>query len=151
MNPRFILRLPATFGQRLFLLLATVCACFQPAFGRDGLESVNGLQGVPSSPRSGGGAGGSSPHRPSILPPHKGPYPQTGPHFLIDGFYIVDGNDNSINVTPGVPFWVEIDWEYDNPTCADYTLSRVVNGWTNTTPAINWGCGYSGTTYWYQY
>jgi hypothetical protein len=80
------------------------------------------------------------------------PLPQTGgPSIQVTGVRIVDGNDNPITVTPGVPFWVEIDWEYNNPNCNSYTLERVVNGWTNVAPAVNWGCGCTGATYWYHY
>jgi len=62
------------------------------------------------------------------------------PNLFVTAIRVVDANDNPISPTPGVPFWVEIDWEYDNPVCANYTLMRVVNGWTNVAPAINWGC-----------
>jgi hypothetical protein len=78
--------------------------------------------------------------------------PDTGaPSIQITGVEVVDIDDNPITVTAGVPFWVEIDWEYDNPNCDNYTLSRAVNGWTNVAPAINWGCGDTGATYWYHY
>jgi hypothetical protein len=80
------------------------------------------------------------------LPPPAGP-----PNLYVTGIRIVDGNDNPISVNAGVPFWVEIDWSYDNPVCTNYTLSRVVNGWTNVAPAINYGCGYTGSTFWYHY
>jgi len=63
----------------------------------------------------------------------------------------VDANDNPITATAGVPFWVEVDYDYFNPVCTYYTLARVVNGWTNIAPAINWGCGYTGSTAWYHY
>ena len=80
------------------------------------------------------------------------PRPKTGqPNLIATGIRIVDANDNSISPAPGVPFWVEIDWEYDNPVCTNYTLMRVVNGWTNIAPAINWGCGYTGATFWSHY
>ena len=80
------------------------------------------------------------------------PHPKTGgPSFQVTAVKIVDGNDTPLTVTPGVPFWVEIDWEYINPVCTNYTLSRVVNGWTNVAPAINFGCGNSGQTAWYHY
>ena len=80
------------------------------------------------------------------------PRPNTGqPNLIATGIRIVDANDNPISPTPGVPFWVEIDWEYDNPVCTSYTLMRVVNGWTNIAPAINWGCGDTGATFWYHY
>lgn len=80
------------------------------------------------------------------------PVPNTGsPGIDVYAVRVVDANDNPISVTPGVPFWVEVDWEYDNPSCTNYTISRVVNGWTNVTPAINNGCGYTGATFWYHY
>ncbi|HUC86491.1 MAG TPA: S8 family serine peptidase [Candidatus Acidoferrales bacterium] len=80
------------------------------------------------------------------------PRPKTGGASIqVTAVKTVDGNDNPLTVTPGVPFWVEVDWEYDNPSCTNYTVQRVVNGWTNVTPSFNWGCGYAGATYWDQY
>jgi hypothetical protein len=80
------------------------------------------------------------------------PSPPTGnPIIQVTAVKVVDVNDNPIAVTPGVPFWVEVDWQYTNPDCTNYTIMRVVNGWTNVCPAINYGCGYTGTTYWYHY
>ena len=105
-----------------------------------------GLQGVPapwSSSHPGGWSSTAAGAR---------PVPQTGgPSMQVTAVKVVDGNDNPLSVAPGVPFWVEIDWQYTNPDCTNYTLMRVVNGWTNVSPAINWGCGYTGTTGWYHY
>lgn len=70
------------------------------------------------------------------------------PSFSVTAIKTVDANDNPLTPTAGVPFWVEVDFEYNNPVCTDYTIQRVVNGWTNTAAAINWGCGYNGQTFW---
>jgi CARDB len=70
------------------------------------------------------------------------------PNLRVTGIKIVDVNDKPIVPVAGQPFFVEIDWSYSNPVCTNYTLTRVVNGWTNTAPPINYGCGHTGTTSW---
>jgi hypothetical protein len=63
---------------------------------------------------------------------------------IVTAIKLVDGNFNPITPTVGVPFYVEVDYDYDNPVCTDYTISRIVNGWTNIALPVNYGCGYSG-------
>ena len=132
-----------------FWAAGTILAGAYRAAGQAGPANLLWSQGTPAPWTSshpggwdsaGAAAAGSRPH------------PKTGnPSFQVTAVKVVDANDNPITVTPGVPFWVEVDWEYDNPVCTNYTLSRVVNGWTNVATAINWGCGDSGATFWYHY
>ena len=118
------------------------------ARAEDGPAVVPGLQGIPA-PWQSSHPGGRDSAAAAVGPK---PMPKTGGATMqVTAVKVVDGNDNPISVTPGMPFWVEIDYEYNNPDCTNYTLMRVVNGWTNIAPAINCGCGYSGATYWYHY
>jgi len=130
-----------------FWAAAIVFAAAWCSFAQPGPTNVDWLRGIPprKSPNHPGGwdAAGAAESK---------AFPKTGgPSFEVYDVKIVDINDNPITITPGVPFYVEVDWEYDNPTCDNYTISRVVNGWTNLAPAINFGCGYSGVTFWYHY
>lgn len=61
-------------------------------------------------------------------------------------FLAADGTKT--NATAAVPLYVEILYKYVNPNCSNYTLQFVVNGWTNITTPVNYGCGYTGTTEW---
>ena len=117
------------------------------ARAEDGPVNLPLSQGVPAPWQSSHPGGWDA-----IAAAKSSPVPQVGGATMqITAVKVVDGNDNPISVTPGVPFWVEIDWQYNNPNCTNYTLMRVVNGWTNIAPAVNYGCGYSGATYWYHY
>ena len=132
------------FVPRLLSSVLLLSCCRQTL--ADGLNDLNGIP-VPWFTNQPGGWDAAAAARAAGRP-----QPRTvQPNLIATGIRIVDGNDNPISPTPGVPFWVEIDWEYDNPVCTSYTLMRVVNGWTNVAPAINWGCGYSGSTFWNHY
>src|SRR3984957_2220152 len=61
---------------------------------------------------------------------------------------IVAPNGDVTNAVAGAPFFVQVDYNYDNPSCTDYTIQRVVNGWTNISAPTNYGCGSSGNTSW---
>ncbi len=129
------------------------------ASGQEAAEpkGLTGLQGIPlpwySSQPGGWDKAAAAAHASNSLSQPQMPHPNSpgAPDLRATGIVIVDGSANPIAATAGVPFWVEIDYEYDNPVCTDYTLARVVNGWTNTAPAINWGCGYTGATFFYHY
>jgi hypothetical protein len=116
------------------------------ARAQEGPANALWSQGVPAPWNSSHPGGWNS----AAAGPKPAPY-AGGSSIQVTAAKVVDANDNPISVTPGVPFWVEIDWQYTNPNCTNYTLMRVVNGWTNVAPAINYGCGYSGTTGWYHY
>jgi hypothetical protein len=128
------------------IIFAVACS----SWGQQGPTNVDWLRGIPAPWNSSHPGGRKS--APAKAAGSK-PVPEAGgqPSIEVTDVRIVDDNDNPISVTPGTPFWVEIDWEYDNPTCANYTLSRVVNDWTNVAPAVNYGCDYTGATYWYHY
>jgi hypothetical protein len=68
----------------------------------------------------------------------------------ITSVQIVDESGDPISPVAGEEFFVRVDYDYDNPVCTAYTISRTVNGSTMTSPAIDWGCGYSGLTTWYH-
>lgn len=70
------------------------------------------------------------------------------PNLHVTGVKVTDSAGNTITPMAGEPFFVEVAWNYANPVCTDYTITRVVNGWTNTAPPIHWGCGYTGNTSW---
>jgi hypothetical protein len=91
---------------------------------------------------------GRAPHFPTSP---QDPQPDaSAPNIVVTAIKIVDVNDNPITATAGVPFFVEVDYKYVNPVCTAYTISRAVNGWTNTAAPITLGCGYTGTTSWIQ-
>ncbi|MHC4500262.1 MAG: S8 family serine peptidase, partial [Planctomycetota bacterium] len=73
------------------------------------------------------------------------------PNLAITSIQIVNSGGNPISPVAGKEFWVRVNFSYANPLCTYYTIRRAVNGWTHTAPAINWGCGYSGTTSWSHY
>ena len=84
------------------------------------------------------------------------------PHFSVEGqdglpnlailnIQIADANGSPTSAVAGKPFWVRVDFLYTNPVCTLYVVQRTVNGWTHTAPAMDWGCGNSGTTYWWHY
>ena len=64
------------------------------------------------------------------------------------GIKIIAADGTATNATAAVPFWVEVDYNYVNPNCSNYIIQYVVNGWTNITAPVNYGCGYTGTTDW---
>jgi hypothetical protein len=129
-------------------LAAIILWMASPMRAQEGTD-INGLQGLRtlSNPSQPGGwdAAGAAAHSNSVVA-NSG-----GANITVYNVRIVDANDNPISVTPGVPFFVEVDWEYDNPSCTNYTIYRVVNGFTNVAPAINYGCGYTGATFWGHY
>ncbi len=132
-----------------FWVAAIVFASTWCSFGQAGPANIDWLRGIPLPWNTNHSGGWDSA---GVATAGARAFPKTGgPSFEVTGVKVVDVNDNPITVTPGVPFYIEVDWEYDNPTCGNYTISRVVNGWTNATPAVNYGCGYSGATFWYQY
>lgn len=73
------------------------------------------------------------------------------PNLAVLSASVTDGAGNAFIPEAGEPFFVRIDYEYDNPVCTPYTIERTVNGWANQTPEFDWGCGSSGTTYWWHY
>ena len=132
----------------LWIVATTAIAGAFCARAEDEPGGVPGLQGIPAPWQSSDPGGWDS----AAAAAGPKPLPETGGATMqVTAVKVVDGNDNPISVTPGVPFWVEIDWQYTNPNCTNYTLMRVVNGWTNVAPAVNYGCGYNGITYWYHY
>ncbi len=116
---------------RLFLVAAIAFATVGRAFAQAPLEAVRAPH-FPASPQE---------PQPDASPPN----------IIVTAIKIVDVNDNPITVTAGLPFWVEVDYEYDNPVCTSYTIARVVNGWTNTASPVTSGCGYTGNTSWIYY
>jgi hypothetical protein len=70
------------------------------------------------------------------------------PSFTVTGIQIIDSDGQSFSPTAGVPFFVGFTYQYVNPVCSNYTVTRVVNGWTNIGPTTNLGCGHTGTTDW---
>jgi hypothetical protein len=72
----------------------------------------------------------------------------TPPSLKVTAIKIIAPNGAVTNAVAGAPFFVQVDYNYDNPVCTDYTIERVVNGWTNISAPTNYGCGYSGNTSW---
>jgi hypothetical protein len=70
------------------------------------------------------------------------------PAFTVTGIKIIAPNGSQTNAVAGVPFFVEVDYDYANPVTTNYTIERVVNGWTNYSTPTNYGAGYTGTTVW---
>src|SRR5215469_17000202 len=106
-------------------LAVIIIGMASPVRAQEG-TNINGLQGLPtlSNPNPPGGwdAAGAAAHSNSVVA-NSG-----GANITVYNVRVVDANDNPISVTPGVPFFVEVDWEYDNPSCTNYTVSRVING-----------------------
>ncbi len=63
------------------------------------------------------------------------------PNMAVVRTEIVDIKGDPITATAGKRFWVRVYLTYYNPTCIPFTISRTVNGWTQTAPPVNWGCG----------
>lgn len=82
---------------------------------------------------------------------HDGAAPQGPTNLRVLQVQIVDGNGTATQARAGKNFWVRVDFEYANPVCTHYVIERRVNGWTNTAPAIDWGCGLGGITTWWHY
>ncbi len=55
------------------------------------------------------------------------------------------------SISAGQPFWLRVDFQYDNATCTPYVIQRIANGWTHEAPAIDWGCGQTLPTQWWHY
>jgi hypothetical protein len=72
----------------------------------------------------------------------------TPPSIKVTAIKITAPNGDVTNAVAGAPFLVQVDYNYDNPVCTDYTIQRVVNGWTNISAPTNYGCGYTGNTSW---
>jgi hypothetical protein len=72
------------------------------------------------------------------------------PNLHLESVQIVDGNANPITPVAGENFYVRAVYTYDNPVCTDYTIRFTVNG-QPLQAVLNWGCGYSGETYWWIY
>jgi hypothetical protein len=83
-------------------------------------------------------------------PPQQSQPDANPPKFTVTGIKLTDGSGDLITPTAGMPFFVEVTYNYANPVCSNYTIQRVVNGWTNVAPPIDYGCGYTGTTTWYH-
>jgi len=70
------------------------------------------------------------------------------PKFTVTGIKIIAPDGSQTNAVAGAPFFVQVDYNYANPVCTDYTIQRVVNGWTNISAPVTYGCGYTGNTSW---
>ncbi|MGO8701733.1 MAG: S8 family peptidase [Limisphaerales bacterium] len=70
------------------------------------------------------------------------------PEFTVTGIKIIAPDGSQTNAVAGAPFFVQVDYDYDNPVKTDYTIERVVNGWTNISAPTNYGAGYTGNTAW---
>ena len=77
-------------------------------------------------------------------------YPEgpTQPNLKITSVAITDSEGEPISPQAGEPFWLRVDYEYSNPGCSRYTIERTVNGFTNSSESLDWGCGETGTTNW---
>ncbi|QEG01064.1 Thermophilic serine proteinase precursor [Stieleria maiorica] len=66
--------------------------------------------------------------------------------------YPVDGNNNVIVPQAGEPFFVRVEFTYDNPLHDAYSIGRTVNSNPqHVSPPITWGSGLAGRTTWYHF
>ncbi len=70
------------------------------------------------------------------------------PQLAVTSIKILAPNGSQTNTVAGAPFFVQVNYNYDNPVCTNYTVEFVVNGWTNISAPVNYGCGYTGNTAW---
>lgn len=70
------------------------------------------------------------------------------PKFTVTGIKIIAPDGSQTNAVAGSPFFVQVDYTYANSVKTNYTIARVVNGWTNFSAPTNYGYGYTGTTSW---
>ena len=73
------------------------------------------------------------------------------PNLRITSIQIADGAGNPTTPTVGKGFWVRVNYTYANANCNAYTIRRAVNGWTHIAPAVDFGCGTTGTGSWIHY
>ena len=76
------------------------------------------------------------------------PQPDLTPSITPLGITFLTADGTTTNATAAVPLFVEVLYKYVNPTCSNYTIQFVVNGWTNVIAPVNYGCGKTGTTEW---
>ncbi|MCS7465782.1 S8 family serine peptidase [Stieleria sp. ICT_E10.1] len=63
----------------------------------------------------------------------------------------VDGNNNVIVPQAGEPFFVRVEFTYDNPLSDAYSVGRTVNNNPqHVAPPITWGSGLGGRTTWHH-
>lgn len=92
-----------------------------------------------------GGVGGMLGHSPNA------PLPEgLTPNLSVLSVQLVNSNNVALVPIPaGEPFWIRVQFQYDNPTCDLYQIGRTVNGpIQQLAPEIDWGCGFSGSTNW---
>ena len=73
------------------------------------------------------------------------------PNLDINSLQIVDRTGAAIAPQVGIPFWVRVNFRYDNPVCTLYAIRRTVNGFTHDAPLIDAGCGLEGSSFWWHY
>ncbi|WP_182866192.1 S8 family peptidase [Rhodopirellula sp. JC639] len=63
----------------------------------------------------------------------------------------VDGNNNVIVPQAGEPFFVRVEFTYDNPLHDAYSIGRTVNrNPQHVAPPVSWGSGFVGRTTWHH-
>ncbi len=73
-------------------------------------------------------------------------------NMFITDVLTVDGGNNPITPQAGEPFWIRVEYQYDNPIDGFYTISRVVNNNpVHTAPPVDFGTGLTGSTFWFHY
>ncbi len=73
------------------------------------------------------------------------------PNLAVLSIIAVDGSNIPITPQAGKNFWLRITYSHANPNCDFYSIERVVNGWSHLAPEIDWGCGFTGTTFWVHF
>lgn len=69
----------------------------------------------------------------------------------INSVTIADANGNPTTARVGEPFWVRVNYRYDDPTCDNYVIRFDLEGDVKESTSGNFGCGFSGPTFWWQY